>query len=535
MLAFYTTERQEEDPRFASLLTAVATQLGTAMQRKQAEEALSSSQKLLQSVVTSAPVVVFALDRDGLFTLSEGRGLEALGLRPGQLVGLSAVEVYKDSPEVSEYLRRALDGETFIGTADVAGRSYQIWYSPIVDAAGAAAGAVGVATDITEQTQLEEQLRQSQKLESVGRLAGGIAHDFNNMLTAISGYAELIMEQLPSTEPMYDEVLQIKRASEKASLLTYQLLAFSRKQILRPKTLNMNEVASDVSGMLQRLIGEDITIVTRLAPDLHHVSADPGQLAQVLINLSVNARDAMPDGGALTLETANVELDEEYASAHHGVQAGPFVMLAVSDTGTGMSPDVQARIFEPFFTTKPVGKGTGMGLATVYGVVKQSGGHVWVYSEIGHGSSFKVYLPRVKASNTAAETPAAPAPLVHGVETILLVEDEDTVRRLVRRALEACGYRVLEAADGAAALALSSQADAPIAMLVTDVVMPQMSGRELVARLAGLRPGLRVLYMSGYTDTAIAQHGVLDDTSYYLQKPFTMRMLTEKVREILDA
>ena len=322
VMVFYAVQPQEEDTRLANLLTAVMAQLGTAMQRKQAEVALRSSQKLLESVVTSAPVIVFALNRDGVFTLSEGRGLEPLGLRPGQVVGTSALDLYANVPDVAAHLRRALKGEMFIGTADVAGRSYQTWYSPITDAGGAMAGVVGVATDITERTQLEEQLRQSQKLESVGRLAGGIAHDFNNMLTAINGYAELIMARLPETDPMREEVEDIKRAAEKASLLTYQLLAFSRKQILRPKTLNLNEVVSDVSKMLQRLIGDDIVIVARLGPDLHPVNADPGQVAQVLMNLSVNARDAMPDGGVLTLETANVDLDADYAAAHLGVQPG---------------------------------------------------------------------------------------------------------------------------------------------------------------------------------------------------------------------
>ena len=496
-------------------------------------DALRSSQKLLRSVVTSAPVIVFALNRDGVFTLSEGRGLEALGLRPGQVVGTSALDLYSNVPDVTAHLQRALKGEMFIGPADVAGRSYQTWYSPIIDPGGAMSGVVGVATDITERTQLEEQLRQSQKLESVGRLAGGIAHDFNNMLTAINGYAELIMGRLPETDPMREEVADIKRAAEKASLLTYQLLAFSRKQILRPKTLNLNDVVSDVSKMLQRLIGEDIAIVARLEADLDPVNADPGQVAQVLMNLSVNARDAMPDGGVLTLETANVDLDADYAAAHLGVQPGRYVMLAVSDTGIGMSPDIKRRIFEPFFTTKPVGKGTGMGLATVHGIVNQSGGSLWVYSEEGHGSTFKVYLPRALEPAARTENAAPGAALARGMETILLVEDEDMVRRLVRRTLEGCGYRILEATDGVAALDICGDGT-PIALLITDVVMPRMSGRELAGRLSASRPGLRVLFMSGYTDTAVTQHGMLDDATDFLQKPFTIQTLAEKVREVLD-
>ncbi len=535
VVAFYSLHDLDEDPRLDNLLTAVMTQLGSGVQRKQAEVALRSSQKLLQSVVTSAPVIVFALDRDGNFTLSEGRGLAALGLQPGQMVGASALAAYSEVPDVVAHLRRALAGETFIGTADVAGRSYQTWYSPIVGADGGVAGVVGVATDITERKELEDQLRQSQRLESVGRLAGGIAHDFNNMLTAITGYAELILERLPPSEPMREEAMEIKRAADQATLLTYQLLAFSRKQILRPKTLNLNDVVADVSRMLQRLIGEDIMVETRLAPDLGAVSADPGQIAQVIINLSVNARDAMPQGGVLTIETANAELDSGYADTHVDVPSGSFVMLAVSDTGTGMSAEVQKRIFEPFFTTKGVGKGTGMGLATVYGIVKQSGGHLWVYSEVGEGSSFKIYLPRVPGADTRPEAGLSDPAMSRGVETILLVEDEAMVRHLVRRALEGCGYVVLEAPDGEAALEICGKEGTSIALVITDVVMPKMSGRELIEQLSISHPSLRVLYISGYTDSDVVHHGGLEDVTYFLQKPFTMRALTAKVREILDA
>jgi PAS domain S-box-containing protein len=505
------------------------------MQRKQAELALAASQRLLRSVITSAPVILYSLDCDGVFTLSEGRALEGLGLSSGQVVGQSALEMYADLPDLVAELKRALAGESFNSTAEVRGRSYQTWFSPIIGDSGEVTGTVGVAIDVTEQRLLEEQLQQSQKLESIGRLAGGIAHDFNNMLTAIIGYSELVMEHLPSTGEAGEEMLEIRRAADRASLLTNQLLAFSRKQILRPKTLDLNEVVTDVSRMLQRLIGEDVTMVTRLGEPLGPVNADPGQLTQVLMNLAVNARDAMPDGGILTLETSNVELDDYYASTHVGVIPGPYVMLAVSDTGTGMASDVQRRIFEPFFTTKPVGKGTGMGLASVYGIVKQSGGNVWVYSELGHGSTFKVYLPRAIAPDRPARETAGAAALPRGSETILLVEDEQMVRELVRRSLEGCGYSVIEAADGPAALEMCRQIATRVDLLITDVVMPRMNGRQLATEITAARPDIRVLFMSGYTDNAIVHHGVLDETTNFLQKPFAMRTLVTKVREILDS
>ena len=507
---------------------------GIVTDLEQSMAALRANQALLQSVVTRAPIVLFALDAKGVFTLSEGRGLAALGLQPGQVLGSSALELYAAYPALIEQLRRALAGEAFSSTADVAGNSYEMWYSPVTDAAGAVTGTVGVAIDVSERRQLEEQLQQAQKLESIGQLAGGIAHDFNNMLMAIIGYADLVIDKTPDGDAVREEVVEIKRAAERASLLTHQLLAFSRKQLLRPKTLNVNEVAADVSRMLQRLIGEDVTMVTRFGADLGPVRADPGQLAQVIMNLAVNARDAMPDGGVLSLETANVDLDEEYAIAHVGVRPGSFVMLAVSDTGVGMSPEVQQRIFEPFFTTKPVGKGTGMGLASVYGIVMQSGGHVWVDSEPGQGSTFKVYLPRAVEGDAADREAAPSATLPRGDETLLLVEDEDTVRRLVKRTLESCGYSVIEAPDGPSAIEICRQPGVRFSLLLTDVVMPKMSGRDLAATVVAMRPGTRVLFMSGYTENTVVREGVLAPSSHFLQKPFAMRTLAMKVREVLD-
>jgi PAS domain S-box-containing protein len=381
----------------------------------------------------------------------------------------------------------------------------------------------------------EEQLRQSQKMEAVGRLAGGVAHDFNNLLAVINGYSDLLLRRWPDEDEAGRLKLEeVRKAGERATKLTRQLLAFSRKQVLQPVVLDLNSVVSDMDKMLRRLISEDIEVRALLAPQLGRVKADPGQIEQVILNLAVNARDAMPSGGRLTIETRDVELDENYARAHKSVKAGPYVMLAVTDTGTGMDSSTQARIFEPFFTTKGSGKGTGLGLSTVYGIVRQSGGNVWVYSEPGRGTTFKIYLPRVDA--VAAPRAARTAPeLRRGTETVLLVEDEEGVRELTREILEENGYKVVSARDGREALRLSEASDEPIQLLLTDVVMPHMGGRELADRLAPAQPQMRVLFMSGYTDDAILHHGVLDRGTALIEKPFTTEALTNKIRETLMA
>jgi signal transduction histidine kinase/CheY-like chemotaxis protein len=389
--------------------------------------------------------------------------------------------------------------------------------------------------DITERKQLEQQFRQSQKMEAVGQLAGGIAHDFNNLLTVINGHSEMALQLLKADDPLHSNLEQIKEAGDRAASLTRQLLAFSRKQILEPKVLDLNAIVTNLDKMLQRLIGEGIALQTALAPALGRVKADSGQIEQVLINLAVNARDAMPQGGRLTIEAANVELDGHYAAQHVAVQPGPYVMLAVSDTGCGMDAETQARIFEPFFTTKGQGKGTGLGLSTVHGIVKQSGGYIWVYSEPGRGTTFKIYLPRVDAQAEALEPHSPRQESLQGTETILLVEDEERVRRLARTILAGHGYSVLEAPNGAEALRISEQHSGAIHLLVTDVAMPGMSGREVVARLAPAHPSMKVLYMSGYTDNAIVHHGVLMPGIAFVQKPFTPNGLARKVREVLDA
>jgi two-component system, cell cycle sensor histidine kinase and response regulator CckA len=372
-------------------------------------------------------------------------------------------------------------------------------------------------------------------MEAVGKLAGGVAHDFNNLLTAISGHSELSLRRLGADDPLRRNVEVIKQASDRAASLTRQLLAFSRKQVLQPKVIDLNDVVVETNKLLRRLIGEDIDLLTVLEPSLGQIKADPGQIGQVLMNLSVNARDAMPRCGKLTIETSNIYIDEEYARRHVSVAPGWYVMLAVSDTGCGMDDATQKRIFEPFFTTKEVGKGTGLGLSTVYGIVKQSGGNVWVYSEVGRGTTFKIYLPRtdktVENPVTNSRHDEAPA----GTETVLLVEDEEIVRDMTHEILRMSGYHVLESSRGSEALAVCEQHRGPIHLMLTDVVMPQMSGRELAERLMPLRPEMRVLYMSGYTDDAIVHHGVLDEGMAFIEKPFTPNALARKVRESLDA
>ena len=384
---------------------------------------------------------------------------------------------------------------------------------------------------------LEQQLRQAHKMEAVGRLAGGVAHDFNNLLTVIVGHSALLRSQLAPTDALRHHVELIEQTAARANRLTQQLLAFSRRQILQPLVLDLNAVVTGVREMLTRLLGEDVELVTRLRTPLPAVNADLSQMEQVLVNLAVNARDAMPRGGHLAIETASVELDATFATEHDGARPGRYVMLAVSDTGAGIDPEIQAQIFEPFFTTKGVGRGTGLGLATVYGIIKQHSGYVTVESQIERGTTFRVYLPQSQSPAPVASrpAPAQTAELRGGQETILLVEDEDTVRDLARQVLESQGYTVIEARSPNVALNLAQQHSNTVHLLLTDVVMPQMSGRELADRLVGPRSSMRVLYMSGYTDDAVTSHGVLDSDVALLQKPFTPEVLVRKVRDTLDA
>ncbi|MGB3095798.1 MAG: PAS domain S-box protein [Candidatus Deferrimicrobiaceae bacterium] len=407
--------------------------------------------------------------------------------------------------------------------------------SPVRDASGEVINYVAVKRDVTNERRVEEQLRQAQKMEAVGRLAGGIAHDFNNLLTAITGYTDLLLMDLPEGELAHREVLEIRKAGDRAASLTRQLLAFSRRQVLQPKVLDLNQVVTDMEKLLRRLIGENIELVTSLSDDLGHVKADPGQIEQVIVNLAVNSRDAMPNGGRLILETSKMEIDESYANRHDPVLPGSYAILAVTDTGVGMDASTMARLFEPFFTTKEVGKGTGLGLATVYGIVKQSGGYVWAYSEVGRGTTFKVLLPGEEEVAELAEKEVAYLYPSGGEETVLVVEDEKLVRDLVREILSQHRYKVLEASRGTEALEVSGRHKGPIHLLVSDVVMPGMTGPELARRLTALRPEMGVLFMSGYTDDAILHHGVLEHGAEFLQKPFKASALGAKVRKVLDA
>jgi CheY-like chemotaxis protein/two-component sensor histidine kinase len=380
----------------------------------------------------------------------------------------------------------------------------------------------------------KEQLRQSQKMEALGRLAGGIAHDFNNLLTIIKGYSQLSLLKLKEDGPLRQATEEIRKAADQATDLIRQVLAFSRRQILEMKILDLNTVLKNLDKMLHRVLGEDIELVTFLADDLGRVKTDLGWIEQIIMNLVVNSRDAMPSGGRLTIETTNVELDESYARRHAAVKPGRYVMLSVSDTGVGMIPEVRDRIFEPFFTTKGSGKGTGLGLSTVYGIVKQSGGNIWVYSEPGQGTTFKIYLPRVDEPLEELREKETEEGLPRGNETILMVEDHDDVRKLAAQILEGQGYRILEASCGDDGLVISKEWKEPIHMILADVVMPRMSGRELVERCKEIRQDFKVLYMSGYTNNAIVHHGVLDQGTNLIQKPFTVEGLAKKVREVLD-
>ena len=504
-------------------------------ERNRSEEALRRSEALLRQAESMAHVAGWTYDaRDGVYVSSE-EGSRICECAPGPHAGEElARRVHPDDrPRVDGALHRALAGVPFeIEHRLVVGERTK-WVNvrgePALDADGRIAGIIGVTQDVTERKRLEEHFRQAQKMEAFGQLAGGVAHDFNNLLTVINGYSDLLLGTVSAADrPSLDA---IRDAGERAAGLTAQLLAFSRRAVLEPKVLDPNTVVDETGRLLRRLIGEDISLVTSLDPAVSRVRADPGQVGQVLINLAVNARDAMPRGGQLTIETRDVELDEEYARVHTGVLPGRYVLTAVADTGTGMSDAVKERIFEPFFTTKEVGKGTGLGLATTYGIIKQSGGHIEVYSELGVGTTFKVYLPVVDGGS--ASTSSDSVVVRGGTESVLLVEDQVNVRTFALLALQTYGYAVTPATDGRDALYLVG-AGAPVDLLVTDVVMPGMSGRELAEVLRHRYPGLKVLFTSGYTDDAVVRHGVLEADAAFLQKPYTPMALARKVREVLD-
>ncbi|HUP25838.1 MAG TPA: ATP-binding protein [Thermoanaerobaculia bacterium] len=443
---------------------------------------------------------------------------ESLRIRSEQM----EAEVMQRSQEIQEANRKLLDAKAKLEQR-VHERTVEL-----------AAANEALRAEIDQTRRLEEQVRQSQKMEAIGTLAGGVAHDFNNLLTIVLGYSEVVLAQIDTADPLRIPINEIKNASERAASLTRQLLAFSRQQVLESKVLDLNAIVANIEKMLQRVIGEDISLTTVLEPNLGKVRADPGQIDQIVLNLAVNAREAMPRGGHLTLETSNVELDQSYTADHVEVQPGEYVMLAVSDTGCGMDATTRARAFDPFFTTKPQGKGTGLGLATVFGIVKQSGGHIWVYSEPGKGTTFKVYLPLLEDEPTSSRPRAQPS-APSGTETILVVEDEAAVRKIAVFALESYGYTVLQGSHGQEAIELCEQYSGEIHLLISDVIMPELGGREVADRALALRPEMRVLFLSGYTDDTIVRHGVLHEHVAFLQKPFTPGSLARKVREVLGS
>jgi PAS domain S-box-containing protein len=510
-------------------------------ERKRAEEALRESKERYRDLVENAHDIIYSHDLKGNY-LSVNKAAEHItGYTREEALQLNMSQTLAPecADKATEMISRKLAGEDVtayeLEILAKDGRRVAIEVnSKLMYEDGVPVAVQGIARDVTERKLLEEQLRQSQKMEAIGQLAGGVAHDFNNLLTAINGYSSLALQRVDDDSSIKPYLEEVRKAGDRAANLTRQLLAFGRKQILQPLALDLNSVVSDMNKMLRRLIGEDIALNAKLAPDLKKIKADPGQVEQVLINLVVNARDAMPTGGSLTIETANMSLDQEYASRHVGIQPGKYVMLAVSDTGTGMDEATRARIFEPFFTTKEKGKGTGLGLSTVYGIVQQSGGSIWVYSEPNQGTSFKVYLPELLSDGPADVVESARDEIVSGSETILLVEDEEVVRGLTTNILEGAGYHVIAAGGGAEAAKLCADRNEPIDLLLTDVVMPQTSGKAVAEQLTKMQPGLKVLFMSGYTDEAIVHHGVLDANVEFIQKPFTPAALSKKIRDVLD-
>ena len=517
--------------------------------RRESEEALRRGERQFRSLIEMGQDVITVLEGDGdvRFTSPAVERVLGYGRRELEKTYLFELVHPDDVPQVLDVFDLAIRTpglpqwlELRMRHRDGAWRTMESIVTSLLHDA-AVGGIVVNSRDVTERKEAEEALRlsqqqflQAQKMDAVGRLAGGVAHDFNNLLTAIRGNAELLLLDLAPRDPAREEVEEIRRAADRAAGLTRQLLAFSRRQVLLPRMLDLNTVVTDMEKMLRRLIGEDVELVTRLEAGVGSIRADPGQIEQVILNLAVNARDAMPSGGQLMVETSNSRLDEELKKTFPYVIPGPYVMLAVSDTGHGMDKETRERAFEPFFTTKPAGRGTGLGLSTVYGIVKQSGGFIWIYSEVGRGTTVRMYFPPVEVpeSHAASDEPAA-AP-TDGAETVLLAEDEEPVRKLASRVLRRSGYTVLEATDGEDAVRVAEAFSGPIHLLLSDVVMPRMGGRDLAAKLLASRPDLRVLYMSGYTEEAVARHGVLDPGTAFLEKPFTADGLRARVRHVLD-
>jgi PAS domain S-box-containing protein len=525
------------------VLDGVQSPVRDSAERRQADDALRASEARFRSLSAASPVGIYESDTHGAITYGNPQVLRIFGLSEADALGhgwLARLHPDDVEPVTTGWAaalreQREYAHEYRLVMTDGTIRWVNCRSAPLHDGEGRMVGNVGTIEDITLRKELEAQLRQSQKMDAVGQLAGGVAHDFNNLLTVIKMNVELALEDLGAEHPLHADILEVARAAGRAAALTRQLLAFSRQQVLQPQVIDLNVVIADLQKMLARLIGEDIDFTLDLADDLGFVLADPGQLEQVLVNLAINARDAMPRGGSLTIATRNVELSPLEASRHPDARPGPYVAVALRDTGAGMTPDVQARIFEPFFTTKELGKGTGLGLATVYGIVTQSGGFLDVKSAPGRGAVFTVYLSAVSSGGEApVRSVAAAAERAGGTETILLVEDEDAVRAVARRVLTKYGYSVIEARDGGQALAFLGTHDGAIDLVLTDAVMPQMSGLELAAALGTLRPSLPVIVMSGYTDVDLVRRGALDSGAPILTKPFTVESLLTAVRTPLD-
>jgi two-component system cell cycle sensor histidine kinase/response regulator CckA len=511
---------------------------------KQAEEALQKSEAKFRTIFERVAVGIGLVDAKGRLMESNPALQEILGYRKKELQNRVFTEFTHpdDLPADTNLYKELLEGKRDHHQTEkrfIRKDGEVIWSLQNVSLVRASGGeplfTIFMVEDITERKRLENHFLQSQKMETVGRLAGGIAHDFNNILTVIKGYTQLLLSELNEDHPLRENLKEIKKSTERAEDLTRQLLAFSRRQVMEMKVIDLNHLIKNLEKMLCRVIGEDIELTTFLTDDLGRVKTDPAQIEQVILNLAVNARDAMPSGGKLTLETNNVELDKDYARTHISVAPGHYVMLSVSDTGCGMTPEVKDRIFEPFFTTKVKGKGTGLGLSTVYGIVKQSGGNIWVYSEPDKGTAFKIYLPRVEEEIDVLSSQEEVLDLPKGNETVLLVEDDISVRDLAARFLLGQGYKVLEATNGNEAIQIAQEhLKEKIHLLLTDMVMPQMGGKELVGRFKSLHPGIKVLFISGYTDTTITHHGLSEPNTALLQKPFSLTSLAKKVREVLD-
>jgi PAS domain S-box-containing protein len=505
------------------------------------EERMRTQAKLLDAVLHTSPLAIVLLDREHKVQLWNHAAEKMFGWPADEVIGT----VYPligpvEGADFAEVFAEAWDGRVFEGvelsrrTRDGRVLDVNLWNAQLRDEEGEVIGLIGVLADLTSRRTLEEQLRHAQKMEAVGRLAGGIAHDFNNVLTVIGGNAQLLLAALEADDPNRIDVEEIESGVQRAATLTRQLLAFSRRQVLQPKVLDLRNLIRDLERMVTRLVGEDVEVRTSYKSESSTVVADPGQLEQVLMNLVVNARDAMPDGGLIAIRLDDVEMEESYISDEGEMPAGSYVRITVSDDGTGIPADVLPHIFEPFFTTKDTGHGTGLGLSMVYGMIKQSGGFIWVYSEPGHGATFKIMLPRHDHARSSVAIDHRVADRVTVTETVLLVEDEASVRSLVRRALTNEGYRVFEAADGMEALRLAREYAGPIHLLLTDVVMPGMGGRDLADALAATRPDTRVLYMSGYTEDVVLHHGIRDETAAFLEKPFTAFALNRAVRQVLE-